>query len=293
MMKTFHSKRKKKKNKNNHYNIKQTKKPIDRKQTKTKIEKNLPKGRSLTSTESDPIRLNKYIAHAGICSRRKAAELVKQGLIQVNGQTVTEPFYLVKKRDRVSYKGKLLKPETKKIYILLNKPRGLITSSQDEKGRKTVMDLFKNKIKERIYPVGRLDKDTTGLLLLTNDGKLAQKLAHPKHKVKKAYHAVLDRPLTKNDLMKIAQGLKLEDGIAQVDEIAYVEGKGKNEIGIVLHMGKNRIVRRIFENLGYQVKRLDRTFYANLTKKNLPRGRFRHLTPKEIVMLKHLLNVKQ
>ncbi len=304
MMKTSPSKNKKRKNKINHYNIKQAEKPIDRKknkpqssakkkkaQTSPQADKHLPKGRKHT-TETWPIRLNKYIAHSGLCSRRKAAELVKQGLIEVNNQVVKEPFFPVKKRDRVSYKGKLLKLEKQKIYILLNKPRGLITSAQDEKGRKTVMDLFKDKIKERIYPVGRLDRDTSGLLLLTNDGELAQKLSHPKHKVKKAYHVVLDKPLQKNDLLKIAEGLELEDGIAQIDEIAYVDGKSKNEVGIVLHMGKNRIVRRIFESLGYQVKRLDRTFYANLTKKNLPRGRFRHLSPKEVIMLKHLLHVK-
>ncbi len=249
-----------------------------------------PFGKS--GTPAWPVRLNKFIAHAGVCSRRKAAELVKKGAIRVNGEVVREPFYEVKKRDRVEYKGKLLKPENRKVYILLNKPRGLITTLKDERGRKTVMDIFRGKIKERIYPVGRLDRDTSGLLLFTNDGELAQKLSHPRHKVKKAYQVVLDKPLTKNDLIKIGEGVELEDGRAEVDEIGYVKGKGKDEIGLVLHSGKNRVVRRIFESLGYEVKRLDRTYYANLTKKDLPRGRFRHLTPKEVVMLKHLLHVK-
>ncbi len=272
-----------KKNKSNHYGIKSKPKPLE-------AEKKAVADRK--SKAFQPMRLNKYIAHAGICSRRKAAELVKQGHIKVNGEIVREPFYEVKKRDRVEYKGALLKPEERKVYILLNKPRGLITTLKDEKGRKTVMDIFRGKVKERIYPVGRLDRDTSGLLLLTNDGELAQKLSHPRHKVKKAYHVILDKPLSKNDLLKIAEGLELEDGLAEVDEIGYVKGKAKNELGVVLHSGKNRIVRRIFEALGYEVRRLDRTYYANLTKKDLPRGRFRHLTPKEVVMLKHLLNVK-
>ena len=273
-----------KKNKANHYGIKPAPKPLE-----DKKKKSVTGGKSKVSW---PMRLNKYIAHAGVCSRRKAAELVRQGRVKVNGEVVREPFYEVKKRDRVEYKDKLLKPEERKVYILLNKPRGLITTLKDEKGRKTVMDILQGKVKERIYPVGRLDRDTSGLLLLTNDGELAQKLSHPRHKVKKAYHVVLDKPLSKNDLIKIAEGLKLEDGVAEVDEIGYVKDKGKNELGIVLHSGKNRIIRRIFETLGYEVKRLDRTYYANLTKKDLPRGRFRHLTPKEVVMLKHLLNVR-
>ncbi len=305
MMKTSRSKRKIRKNKVNHYDIPQASKPLDRNKPPFSRAKEdgendgapLKRATGKTKTaknrqEFQSMRLNKYIAHAGICSRRKAAELVKRGLVQVNGKVVKEPYYEVKKRDKVTYKGKLLKPEEQKVYILLNKPRGLITTLKDEKGRKTVMDLLQGRIKERIYPVGRLDRDTSGLLLLTNDGELAQKLAHPKHKVKKAYHVVLDKPLSKNDLLRIAEGLELDDGKAVIDEIAYVEGKPKNEIGLVLHIGKNRIVRRIFEHLGYEVKRLDRTFYANLTKKNLPRGRFRHLTPKEVIVLKHLLHVK-
>ncbi|MFN7115433.1 MAG: pseudouridine synthase [Saprospiraceae bacterium] len=239
------------------------------------------------AADNEPMRLNKYIAHCGISSRRQAVDFVKKGEVTVNGEVVKEPFYLVQPSDKVAYKGKLIKPEANKVYILMNKPKGYLTTVSDDRGRKTVMDLLKGKIEERIFPVGRLDRATTGLLLLTNDGDLAKKLSHPSHKVKKVYHVVLDKPIAKVDLEKIKKGLELEDGVAEVDGVDYVNDAPKNEVGIELHIGKNRIVRRIFEHLGYQVEKLDRMYYAGLTKKDLPRGFFRYLTEKEIIMLKH------
>jgi len=234
------------------------------------------------------MRLNKYIAHCGICSRREAVELVKKGQIQINGSVITEPGTLVNPGDKVSFKGKVIQPEVKKVYYLMNKPKGVITTLEDEKGRKTVMDIIKFKIKERIFPVGRLDRATTGLLILTNDGDLAKKLTHPSHKVKKIYHVVLDKPVSSDDLIKIKKGVKLEDGIALVDKVDYVNGApGKNELGIEIHIGKNRIVRRIMEHLGYEVVKLDRVYLAGLTKKDLPRGFVRPLTDQEVIMLKH------
>lgn len=234
------------------------------------------------------MRLNKYIAHAGVCSRREAAQLVKDGQIQVNGSVITEPGVVVEDGDEVTYKGRLLKPRVNKVYFLMNKPKGVITTVKDEKGRKTVMDLMTNKTSERIFPVGRLDRATTGLLLLTNDGDLAKKLTHPSHKVKKIYHAVLDKPISEGDLGKIAAGLVLEDGLAEVDKVSYVQGAAsKNEVGLEIHIGKNRIVRRIFEHLGYTVVKLDRVYFGGLTKKDLPRGFSRPLTEKEVIMLKH------
>ena len=235
----------------------------------------------------EEMRLNRYIAQAGICSRRKAVDLIKAKLVTVNGTIVEEPFYLVKKDDNVVYNGKSLKPETRKVYILLNKPKAVITSLSDEKGRKTVMDIVGTTIKERIYPVGRLDRDTTGLLLLTNDGDLAQKLSHPSYMVKKFYHVSLDRPVLETDMAIIKKGIQLDDGFVKVEGLDYVEGSPQTEVGIEIHIGKNRIVRRIFEYLGYTVERLDRTYYAGLTKKDLQRGHYRFLTEREILMLKH------
>lgn len=237
------------------------------------------------STEG--MRLNKYVAHCGICSRRQAADLVKEGQISVNGETVIEPFYQIKEGDVVRYKGKIIKPEEHKVYLLMNKPRGLITTVQDERGRKTVMDLIKDKIQERVFPVGRLDRETTGLLLLTNDGELAQKMTHPGFNMQKQYEAELDKPLRPEDLDRIREGLSLEDGPVKVDAAHYIPDKGKNSISILIHVGRNRIVRRIFEHLGYEVVRLDRVYLGGLTKKDLPRGFFRHLTQREILMLKH------
>ena len=235
------------------------------------------------------MRLNKYIAHSGLCSRRKAADLVKAGKILVNGKTEINPAIEMQDDDVVIYDGKILKPETNKIYLLLNKPKNVVTTLNDEKGRRTVMDVVKNKVKERIYPVGRLDRATTGLLLLTNDGDLTKKLSHPSHKVKKYYHVTLDREVTESDMEKIRLGLELEDGLAEVDAAAYIRDREMNEVGLEIHIGKNRIVRRIFESMGYEVIRLDRTYYAGLTKKDLPRGWSRFLTKQEIIMLKHFI----
>jgi len=233
------------------------------------------------------MRLNKYIAHAGVCSRRKAGDLVKAGKIKVNGTVEINPAYEVQENDKVQFGGKVLKVSAKKIYILMNKPKNVVTTTSDEKGRKTVMDIVQKKYTERIYPVGRLDRNTVGLLLITNDGDLAKKLSHPSHKVRKRYHVILDKEVTAEHLKMIKKGLILDDGKAEVDDIDWIIGSDNDEIGIEIHIGKNRIVRRIFEHLGYQVKKLDRVFYAGLTKKDLPRGWFRELKPKEVIMLKH------
>ena len=232
------------------------------------------------------MRLNKYVAHAGICSRRKAADLVKAGQIKVNNQVEINPAYLVQEGDIVSYRDKKIELETTKVYLLLNKPKNIVTTLSDEKGRMTVSDLVKDKVKERIYPVGRLDRNTTGLLLLTNDGDLAKKLSHPSNEVKKFYQVTLGRDISDHDIKLIHEGLELEDGPTPVDNIGRIPNT-KNQVGIEIHIGRNRIVRRIFAHLGYEVLKLDRTYYAGLTKKDLPRGWSRHLTEKEIIMLKH------
>ena len=233
------------------------------------------------------VRLNKYIADAGICSRRNADMYISSGNVTVNGEVMTTLGYRVKPTDEVRFDGKLLSSE-KKEYILLNKPKGFITTTNDEKGRKTVMDLVANATNVRILPVGRLDRATTGLLLLTNDGELTKKLTHPTHGVRKIYHVILDRKLDYKDFMKIQDGLELEDGFIEVDEISYVNDKPKNEIGIKIHSGRNRIVRRIFEHLGYQVEKLDRVVFAGLTKKDLPRGHWRRLTQQEVINLRNM-----
>jgi 23S rRNA pseudouridine2605 synthase len=241
------------------------------------------------STREEETRLNKYLAHCGIASRRKADELIKAGNVSVNGVVVREPGSKVKRKDEVRFKGKPVKPVRKLVYLLLNKPKNTITTTSDEKGRKTVMQLIRSRDKSlRIYPVGRLDRHTTGLLLLTNDGDLAKKLTHPSHRVKKMYHVVLSRPLQKDDLTKIRSGLQLEDGPARVDQADYVQNT-KDEVILTLHVGRNRIIRRIFEALGYEVLRLDRIYLGGLTKKGLARGRYRHLTNEEIRMLKHFV----
>jgi 23S rRNA pseudouridine2605 synthase len=235
--------------------------------------------------ESGLIRLNKFMANSGVGSRREADEFIKMGLVTVNGETITEMGHKVKATDDVRYEGRRLKAEPL-VYVLLNKPKGFITTTDDPEERNTVMDLVASACKERIYPVGRLDRNTTGLLLLTNDGDLADKLTHPSYNVKKIYKVELDRPLTKNDFQKILDGVYFEEGKAQVDDLAMVSDDGK-EIGIELHIGWNRIVRRIFEALGYKVERLDRVVYAGLDKKDLGRGQWRFLKPEEIVRLKH------
>ncbi|QNL50064.1 rRNA pseudouridine synthase [Olivibacter sp. SDN3] len=235
------------------------------------------------------IRLNRYIANAGICSRRKADELIQAGVVTVNGSVVTELGTKVDvAKDEIRYNGEKLKRE-KMVYVLLNKPKDYITTTDDPQERRTVMHLVEKASKERIYPVGRLDRNTTGLLLLTNDGNLAEKLSHPRNSIMKIYQVELNKNLTQGDFNKIGFGLELEDGFIKPDDISYVVGASKKEVGIQIHSGKNRIVRRIFESLGYDVLKLDRVIYANLTKKDLPRGRWRYLEEKEIVQLKHFI----
>ena len=234
------------------------------------------------------IRLNKYLADCGICSRREADDLIKAGCVTVNGEVITTMGFRVKTSDKVVYGGQTLNRE-KLRYILLNKPKGYITTADDPEGRETVMELVKGACDERIFPVGRLDKNTTGLLLLTNDGDLAKKLTHPSSEITKLYHVVLNKPLTKNDMLRIAEGVELDDGMIAADSIAYDEDdESKKGIGIELHSGRNRIVRRIFEHLGYDVMKLDRVMFAGLDKYKLPRGEWRFLTDKEVAMLKKL-----
>jgi 23S rRNA pseudouridine2605 synthase len=234
------------------------------------------------------IRLNKYLADSGICSRREADDLILAGAVTVNGEVVTELGTKVKTSDKVVYGGQTLNRE-KLRYVLLNKPKGVITTSDDPYERHTVMDLVEGACQERIYPVGRLDRNTLGLLLLTNDGELAKTLTHPSHEVKKLYHVTLNKPLTESDFEKIQKGLMLEDGPIEVDKISYVEDDmTMREVGVEIHSGRNHIVRRIFESLGYEVVKLDRTMLAGLTKQNLPRGHWRFLTSAEISMLKRI-----
>jgi len=235
------------------------------------------------------IRLNRYIANSGICSRRKADELIEAGVVSVNNVPVTELGHKVDPyKDEVRYNGELLKRE-KKVYVLLNKPKDYITTTDDPQERKTVMQLVEKASRERIYPVGRLDRNTTGLILMTNDGELADKLSHPRNGITKIYHVELNKNLSQGDFNKIQFGLELEDGLIKPDNISYVAGASKKEIGIQIHSGKNRIVRRIFEHLGYDVVKLDRVVYGNLTKKDLPRGRWRFLEEHELIQIKHLI----
>jgi 23S rRNA pseudouridine2605 synthase len=272
--------------------MKNSRKPGDRpgkKSFKSKPRFQTGKRKPVRKEEDDNlVRLNKYLADSGICSRREADKLIESGVVQVNGKIVTQMGTKVGPDDKVQYGGETLKRE-KLRYVLLNKPKGYITTSDDPQHRKTVMMLVERACKERIYTVGRLDRNTMGLLLFTNDGELAKKLTHPKHGVKKIYHVCLDKALTKNDLISIGKGLELEDGFIQPDKIAWAEdGHDKKEVGIELHSGRNRIVRRIFEHLGYKVVKLDRVIFAGLTKKDLPRGKWRHLSEKEIGLLKRL-----
>lgn len=240
------------------------------------------------NSEEVGMRLNKYVAHCGVCSRRQAADHIKNGLVEVNEKTVLEPFYQVQVGDIISFKGTPIRPEIRKVYFLMNKPKNTITTTSDEKGRKTVMDIIKSKVPERVFPVGRLDRMTTGLLLLTNDGDLAQKMMHPSYSMKKIYHVHLDQPVASQDIEAIRKGFVLDDGHVQVDEVGYLEGMpGKRDVGVTIHIGRNRIVRRIFEHFGYQVERLDRVYLGGLTKKDLPRGFVRPLKQQEVIMLKH------
>ncbi|MBC8109830.1 MAG: pseudouridine synthase [Verrucomicrobia bacterium] len=246
-----------------------------------------PRKKSDDQTENGTIRLNRYIANAGICSRRDADLLIESGEIKVNSKIVTEMGYQVQPTDVVKYGSRILNRE-KMVYVLLNKPKDFITTTNDPEERKTVMDLVKNAAPQRIYPVGRLDRNTTGLLLLTNDGELAEKLTHPSNNIKKLYEIELNKPIVKEDFEEILAGVTLEDGLAEVDELATVS-PDKATLGVQIHNGKNRIVRRIFEHFGYDIVRLDRVMYAGLTKKDLPRGNWRYLSEKEVITLKFLL----
>ena len=231
-----------------------------------------------------PIRLNKFLANAGICSRREADEFIQAGVIRVNGEVVTELGTKVQRTDQIHFHDQLVSME-KKVYIILNKPKDYVTTSDDPQARKTVMDLVKNCCKERIYPVGRLDRNTTGVLLFTNDGELASKLTHPKFLKKKIYHVTLDKNCASADLQKIAEGITLDDGPVHADAISYASDTDRKQVGIEIHSGKNRIVRRIFESFGYRVLKLDRVMFAGLTKKGLKRGDWRFLTQQEVSML--------
>ena len=234
---------------------------------------------------NEPLRLNKFLANAGICSRREADEFIQAGVVTVNGQVVTELGTKILRTDEVMFHDQPVKIE-KKVYVLLNKPKDYVTTSDDPQQRKTVMDLVKNACSERIYPVGRLDRNTTGVLLLTNDGDLASKLTHPKYLKKKIYHVYLDKNVTAHDLQQIADGVQLEDGEIKADDVQYASPTDKKQVGIEIHSGKNRIVRRIFEALGYRVQKLDRVQFAGLTKKNLKRGDWRYLTEEEVDRLR-------
>lgn len=259
-----------------------------------KFEKSVPHREPLKKAAHSPVpkgektmRLNKYLANSGVAARRKCDDYIAQGHVKVNNDVVTEMGYRVKEGDKVYFKNKLVQP-VNYVYILLNKPKDYITTADDERGRSTVLELVQHATEERVYPVGRLDRNTTGLLLLTNDGDLAQKLSHPSYGAQKLYEVELDKPLSPHDLQSIENGIELEDGLAVVDGIDYAHRTDKAIIGISIHIGKNRIVRRIFEHLGYKVMRLDRTLYAGLTKKDLPRGKWRMLTEREIIKLKYL-----
>jgi 23S rRNA pseudouridine2605 synthase len=241
-----------------------------------------------TTHSGEQLPLNKYIAHGGICSRRDAADLIRQGKVTVNGKPVTEPGTKVVPTDLVKVNGKKVTISRNFVYVLLNKPKDYLTTMDDPQGRRTVLDLIRAATTERVFPVGRLDRNTSGVLLLTNDGDLAQKLAHPSHEIKKVYHVTLDKALTKADFDKIVAGVTLEDGPAFVDVLAYADPKDRAQVGLEIHSGRNRIVRRIFEHLGYDVRGLDRVMYAGLTKKNVQRGKWRLLTEKEIRILKYL-----
>jgi 23S rRNA pseudouridine2605 synthase len=251
-------------------------------------ERKVPVQNAASPAPGATLPLNKYVAHAGVSSRRAAATLVKEGKVTVNGAVITDPGTKVLYTDTVKVSGKKVTVSSHFVYILLNKPKDFLTTTTDPQGRKTVQQLISKATNERVYPIGRLDRNTSGVLLFTNDGDLAQKLSHPKNEMKKVYHVGLDKPLTKLHFDKILSGIELEDGLARADEMAYADPKDKTQIGLEIHSGKNRIVRRIFAALGYDVKTLDRVMYAGLTKKNVPRGNWRFLTEKEIRTLKYL-----
>jgi 23S rRNA pseudouridine2605 synthase len=259
--------------------------------TKNVAKQNVVTQNTLTTDEVMP--LNKFLAHCGICSRRDAVKIITESEVKVNGNICLEPGYKVQPTDEVIYNNKKLYVTKNLVYILLNKPKNHITTTDDPDGRKTVLDLVKKATDQRVYPIGRLDRNTTGVLILTNDGDLAQKLSHPSYSITKVYEAKLDKALTKADFEKILDGLVLEDGKVLVDSLAYADDKDKSVIGIEIHSGRNRIVRRIFESLGYDVKSLDRVMYAGLTKKNVERSKWRFLSDKEIKVLKYMNESKR
>ena len=238
-----------------------------------------------TKKEPGAMRLNRYIANAGLCSRREADTYIATGCVMINGKIVSEMGHQVLPGESVSFNGRIITAE-KKMYVLLNKPKGYVTTLEDPHADKTVMELIANACTERIYPVGRLDKSTTGLLLFTNDGDMTKRLTHPKYNRKKIYHVYLDQKVTKNHLQEIVDGITLEDGFVAADSVSYVSEDDKKQVGIEIHSGKNKIVRRIFEHLGYKVEKLDRVYFCGLTKKDLPRGRWRFLTDEEVSLLK-------
>ncbi len=244
-----------------------------------------PAKTAASKKEPGSMRLNRYIANAGLCSRREADTFIATGCVTVNGKIVSEMGYQVLPGELVSFNGKIISAE-KKVYVLLNKPKGYVTTLEDPHADKTVMELIANACPERIYPVGRLDKSTTGLLLFTNDGDMTKRLTHPKYNRKKIYHVYLDQKVTKNHLQEIVDGINLEDGFVAADSVSYVSEDDKKQVGIEIHSGKNKIVRRIFEHLGYKVEKLDRVYFCGLTKKDLPRGRWRFLTEEEVSLLK-------
>lgn len=236
--------------------------------------------------EDNEIRLNKYIASSGMCSRRDADEYIKKGLVKVNNKVISELGFKISPNDEVKVNNKIVKPKIKYVYIVMNKPKNTITTTKDESGRNTVIDIIKPKVKERVFPVGRLDRDTTGVLILTNDGELAEKLTHPKYQKRKIYQAILDKNLEKADMIKLVEGVDLEDGVMTCDSVNYASKDDKKDVVVEIHSGKNRIVRRMFEHLGYTVVKLDRVYFAGLTKKGLNRGRWRYLTEHEVLNLK-------
>ncbi len=264
-----------------------TKRPVtkEKKINKSNQEREIPVPKSLEKKSRETMRLNRYISNAGICSRREADELIAKGLITVNGKVVTELGIQVSIKDDVQYQGKKLNPENK-VYILLNKPKDVVTTASDPQGRPTVLDIISGACAERVYSVGRLDRQTTGVLLLTNDGDLSKKLTHPSYNCPKIYHVYTDKPVTQTHLKQIADGIELEDGLIRADSISYADANDKTQVGIEIHSGKNRIVRRIFEHLGYKVVKLDRVYFSGLTKKGLPRGKWRFLTQQEVKLLK-------
>jgi 23S rRNA pseudouridine2605 synthase len=261
---------------------------INHNKTNKPVEGFTPGASKKNKSSTAQMPLNKFMAHCGITSRRDAIPIIKEGKVTVNGHVIIEPGFKVSNADTILYNGKKLFTSKNQVYILLNKPKDYITTTEDPQGRKTVLQLIKQATPERIYPVGRLDRNTSGVLLFTNDGELTQMLTHPSYNVKKVYEAKLNKPLTRADFDKIINGLNLEDGEIHADVLAYADPKDRSVIGIELHSGRNRIVRRIFEHLGYEVKALDRVMYANLTKKNVERGKWRYLSEKEIRLLKYM-----